>query len=214
MARPRIGSRFRHPLVSTVMLAAALAAPTRAVAQAASPEIAEPLVTVTAGLGNAMGWLGMQGERYLAHGLLSVFGGLGYTPKVDAYDPEGITLAAGVRGYTAGLRHRGFAEASARQVATLSDPEQPRRFYGPCGQLGYQYAARGGLLHRAEPLDEHENRPGQRLGQLHGTEGVLGHERFRQPGPDVSFTLRPGLRAFPSSRKDDTEAPPFVTTSS
>ena len=145
MARPRIGSRSRHPLVSTLMLAAALAAPTLGVAQAASPEIAEPVVTVTAGLGNAMGWLGMQGERYLAHGLLSVFGGLGYTPKVDAYDPEGITLAAGVRGYTAGLRHRGFAEASACQVGMVSDPEEPRRFYGPCGQLGYQYAARGGF---------------------------------------------------------------------
>ena len=59
MARPRIGSRSRHPLVSTLMLAAARAAPTLGVAQAASPEIAEPLVTVTAGLGNAMGWLGM-----------------------------------------------------------------------------------------------------------------------------------------------------------
>jgi hypothetical protein len=145
MARPRIGSRSRHPLVSTLMLSAALAGPARAVAQAASPEIPEPLVTVTAGLGNAMGWLGVQGERYLAHGLLSVFGGLGYTPQVDAYDPEGITLAAGVRGYTAGLRHRGFAEASACQVGILSDPEEPRRFYGPCGQLGYQYAARGGF---------------------------------------------------------------------
>jgi hypothetical protein len=145
MARPRIGGRSRHRLVSTLTLAAVLAAPARAVAQAGSPEIAEPLVTVTAGLGNAMGWLGIQGERYLNHGLLSVFGGLGYMPKVDAYDPEGITLAAGIRGYTAGLRHRGFAEASACQVATLSDPEEPRRFYGPCGQLGYQYAARGGF---------------------------------------------------------------------
>ena len=79
------------------------------------------------------------------HGRISAFGGLGYTPSVDVYDPEGITLAAGVRGYTAGLKHRGFAEASACQVGIVSDPERPRRFYGPCGQLGYQFASRGGF---------------------------------------------------------------------
>ena len=27
----------------------------------------------------------------------------------------------------------------------MSDPEHPRRFYGPCGQLGYQFASRGGF---------------------------------------------------------------------
>jgi hypothetical protein len=145
MARPPFGSRSRHPLARTLLLAAALAAPAPAVAQAAVGEIPEPLVTVTAGVGNAMGWFGVQAERYFVHGRLSVFGGLGYTPSVDAFDPEGITLAAGVRGYTAGLKHRGFAEASLCQVATLSDPEHPTRFYGPCGQLGYQFASRGGF---------------------------------------------------------------------
>jgi len=54
-------------------------------------------------------------------------------------------VAAGLRGYTAGRRHQGFAEASLCQVSTLSDPIEPRRFYGPCGQLGYQYASRGGF---------------------------------------------------------------------
>ena len=97
---------------ATAALLLALAAPAPALAQAAPGEIPEPVVTVTAGLGNAMGWLGVQAERYLTHGRLSAFAGLGYTPRVDAFDPEGVTLAAGVRGYTAGLKHRGFAEAS------------------------------------------------------------------------------------------------------
>jgi len=145
MARRRIGSGLGYPLARTLVLAAILAAPVPAVAQAAPRPIPEPRVTVTAGFGNAMGWLGVQAERYLAHGLLSVFGGLGYTPSIEAFDPEGVTLAAGVRGYTAGLKHRGFAEASVCQVGTVSDPERPRRFYGPCGQLGYQFASRGGF---------------------------------------------------------------------
>lgn len=129
----------------TLMLTATLAGPARATTQAASVPLAEPLVTVTAGVGNAMGWFGVQAERYLVHGRLSAFGGLGYTPSIDAYDPEGVTFAAGVRGYTGGLKHRAFAEASACQVGTVSDPDRPRRFYGPCGQLGYQFASRGGF---------------------------------------------------------------------
>ena len=84
-------------------------------------------------------------EGYLAHGRLSAFAGLGYTPRIDDFDPEGVTVAAGVRGYTAGLKHRAFAEASVCQVGTLSDPSEPKRFYGPCGQLGYQFASRGGF---------------------------------------------------------------------
>lgn len=143
MARPTFVSRSRQ-LLPTLILAAALASPAQA-AQTAPVPIAEPLVTVTGGVGNAMGWLGVQAERYFVHGRMSAFGGLGYTPSVDVYDPNGITLAAGVRGYTAGLKHRGFAEASACQVGIVSDPERPRRFYGPCGQLGYQFASRGGF---------------------------------------------------------------------
>ena len=143
-AHPRSQWHLLH-LAIPAGLMLALAAPAHAGAQAAPREIAEPLVTVTAGIGNAMGWFGAQAERYFTHGRLSVFGGLGYTPSVDAFDPEGVTLAAGVRGYTAGLKHRGFAEASVCQVATLSSQDHPTRFYGPCGQLGYQFASRGGF---------------------------------------------------------------------
>lgn len=145
MARPTFVSRFHPVLTRTLLLATTLAGPVQAATQTAPAAFPEPLVTVTAGVGNAMGWLGVQAEGYLAHGRLSAFGGLGYTPSVDAFDPEGITLAAGVRGYTAGLKHRGFAEASVCQVGIVSDPEEPRRFYGPCGQLGYQFASRGGF---------------------------------------------------------------------
>ena len=45
-------------LTSPAGLMLALAAPAHAVAQAAPGEIPEPLVTVTAGVGNAMGWFG------------------------------------------------------------------------------------------------------------------------------------------------------------
>ena len=145
MARPSLGSRTRHPLARALLLAAMLTAPAPAVALSRAYEVREPLVTVTAGVGNAMGWLGAHAEPYFSHGRFSAFAGLGYMPIVDAFDPEGVTLAAGVRGYTAGLEHRGFAEASLCQVGIMSDPEHPSRFYGPCGQLGYQFASRGGF---------------------------------------------------------------------
>src|SRR5689334_22978950 len=43
----------------------------------------ERIATVTAGIGNTMGWLGVQGERYFAHERLSAFLGLGYTPSIN-----------------------------------------------------------------------------------------------------------------------------------
>ncbi len=123
-----------------------LTAPLPLVAQVSSPAgIPVPVVTFTGGVGNAMGWFGVQAERYFVQGRVSAFGGLGYTPSVETYDPSGVTVAAGLRGYTAGRKHRAFAEASGCQVATLSDPIEPSRFYGPCFQLGYQFASRGGF---------------------------------------------------------------------
>jgi len=101
------------------------------------------VATVTGGVGNAMGWFGAQAERYFAHSRLSVFGGAGYTPALDDFDPSGLTVAAGLRGYTGGRKHRAFLEASACQVGIVSSSVAPKRFYGPCGQLGYQFASRG-----------------------------------------------------------------------
>jgi hypothetical protein len=111
-------------------------------------QAAEPLrvVTVTAGVGNAMGWLGAQGERYFGPDRLSVFVGAGYTPSTDQYEPSGPTFAAGLRGYTAGFKHRGFLEVSVSQIFTQSHAvELGRRLYGPGLAAGYQYAARGGF---------------------------------------------------------------------
>jgi hypothetical protein len=104
------------------------------------------VVTVTAGVGNAMGWLGAQGERYFGPDRLSAFVGAGYAPSTDQDEPSGPTFAAGLRGYTAGFRHRGFLEASVSQIFTQTHAVEPgRRLYGPGLAAGYQYAARGGF---------------------------------------------------------------------
>jgi hypothetical protein len=81
----------------------------------------ERLVTVTAGVGNAMGWFGVQGERYFLDERISIFAGVGYTPHIDRGEPDGPTFAAGLRSFTSGLKHRLFLEASASQLVTTSE---------------------------------------------------------------------------------------------
>ncbi|MCI0372270.1 MAG: hypothetical protein L0214_13085 [candidate division NC10 bacterium] len=106
----------------------------------------ERLVSLTAGVGNAMGWFGAQGERYLLDERLSIFVGLGYTPQIDPGDPTGPTFAAGLRSFTSGLRHRFFMEASASQL--IVEPvgaDGGRRLYGPGLQGGYQFVPAGGF---------------------------------------------------------------------
>lgn len=104
------------------------------------------VVSVTAGVGNAMGWFGAQGERYFGPDRLSAFVGAGYTPTLDQYEPSGLTFAAGLRGYTAGFKHRGFLEASVTQIFTEVNGLEPgRRLYGPGLAAGYQFASRGGF---------------------------------------------------------------------
>ena len=102
------------------------------------------VATITAGTGNALGWFGVQGERYWRD-RYSGFIGLGYTPSLDDY-PSGPTFAAGVRGFTGGYRHRGFLELSFSQLLLLRDlGDGSRRLYGPGLQAGYQLATRGGF---------------------------------------------------------------------
>lgn len=102
-------------------------------------------LTLTGGVGNALGWFGVQGERYLPGDRVSVFGGLGYTPEVDN-GASGVTLAGGARGYTAGQRHRGFLELSVSQISVESFCRDAcSRQYGPGLQAGYQFAGRGGF---------------------------------------------------------------------
>jgi hypothetical protein len=104
------------------------------------------VVTVTAGVGNAMGWFGAQGERYFGPDRLSAFVGAGYTPSLDQGEPSGPTFAAGLRGYTAGVKHRGFLEASVSQIfIEVIGLEPGRRLYGPGLAAGYQFASRGGF---------------------------------------------------------------------
>lgn len=111
-------------------------------APAAITAPAERRVTVTVGGGNAMGWFGAQAERYVAHERGSLFAGLGYTPDVDGDDSAGPAVAAGVRGYTTGQRHRAFVELSLSQISVSSGGGH---YYGPGLQLGYQYTARHGF---------------------------------------------------------------------
>jgi hypothetical protein len=104
------------------------------------------IATVTAGIGNTMGWLGLQGERYFAHERLSAFVGAGYTPSIDPGDPSGPTFALGVRGFTTGVKHRGFLALSVSQLFVETGfAENPSRLYGPGLEAGYQFASRGGF---------------------------------------------------------------------
>ncbi len=99
-------------------------APPAATVVAPSP----PRATLLGGLGNSLGWFGIQGEAYFVTGRLSTFAGLGYTPDLEGNDPTGLTGAAGVRGYTGGVRHRAFVE--------LGVPRWPSRWISPCSRMG------------------------------------------------------------------------------
>lgn len=106
--------------------------------------------TLLAGYGNATGWLGIQGERYLGTGRYSVFAGLGYAPSVEERQATGVAVAAGVRAYTLGVRHRAFVDLLVSQLAAEVTPEGSlergkKRSYGPAVQVGYQYVAQGGF---------------------------------------------------------------------
>ena len=120
--------------------------PAVARAQTAGPVTTPRAVAVTAGVGNAMGILGVQGERYLPGDRLSVFGGVGYLPKGDPGDASGVALAGGMRAFTSGARHRGFVEVSVSHLAhDLACFDDCHHYYGPGVQGGYQFVARRGL---------------------------------------------------------------------
>jgi hypothetical protein len=115
-----------------------------------SPRLLPRSVTVTAGVGNAMGWFGAQGERYLGDERVSLFVGLGYTPRFDQNNSHGLTFAGGLRGFTRGDKHRAFLEGSLSQLFVESGPlGADRRLYGPGLQAGYQFVARGGFTFMA-----------------------------------------------------------------
>ena len=135
-----------RPLILTLLLL--VSAPLAAVGQE-SP-VPKRVATLMAGVGNVMGWFGLHGEGYFARERLSGFGGLGYTPSVDPGNPSGLTFAVGLRGFTPGIKHRGFLALSLSQLAVESGSgEDPRRFSGPGLEAGYQYASRGGFTFMA-----------------------------------------------------------------
>jgi hypothetical protein len=131
---------------SAITLLVGLAGVASAQEAPARPYPGPRLVSLTAGVGNAMGWLGAQGERYLLDERLSVFVGVGYTPQIDPGDPTGPTFAAGLRSFTSGLKHRLFLEASASQLVLETEgADGGRRLYGPGLQGGYQFVSAGGF---------------------------------------------------------------------
>src|SRR3954471_23295979 len=109
------------PLIA-LMLLMLLLGPLSAAAQdsAATQRIPRRVATVTAGVGNVMGWLGLHGEKYFAGERLSGFVGLGYTPPIDTGDPSGPTFSVGLRAFTPGISHRGFLALSVSQLAVQS----------------------------------------------------------------------------------------------
>jgi hypothetical protein len=124
-------------LVGLTSLAAAQEAPVRVYP-------GERLVSLTAGVGNAMGWFGAQGERYFLDERLSIFLGVGYTPQIDPGDPTGPTFAAGLRSFTSGLKHRFFLEASASQLVLETEgADGGGRHYGPGLQGGWRRSVPG-----------------------------------------------------------------------
>ena len=100
--------------------------------------------SVTGGIGNVMGWFGLQAERYVTDERISGFVGLGYTPSVDG-SASGPTFAAGIRGFTRGATNRGFLSLSISQIVVESNVANPQQLYGPALEVGWQYVARGGF---------------------------------------------------------------------
>ena len=133
--------RLFVPAVLLVSLPAAGAAQT--------PEPGPRNWTLQAGVGNSFGWFGLNVEKHLTGERFSVFGGLGYSPEPDdndePSDASGVAVAAGVRGFTPGRKHRGFLELSISQVAVETNCTGCARLYGPGIQAGWHYTATGGF---------------------------------------------------------------------
>ena len=137
---------MRHPAFVVLVVLLSLWAPLALAGQEVTESLpaSTRVATLTGGVGNTMGWFGLQGERYFAGERLSLFLGAGYTPEIDPGIPTGPTFALGIRGFTAGLKHRGFLALSLSQLF-VEQYGNSRRFYGPGLEAGYQFASRGGF---------------------------------------------------------------------
>jgi hypothetical protein len=113
-----------------------------------------PRLSLTGGVGNSLGWFGVQGEHYLREGRFSIFAGVGYATNFEepsAPDISGtVAVAGGSRAFFGGRKHRLFVEGSISLVAREwwldehgSEHEASR--YGPGLQVGYQLLSRKGV---------------------------------------------------------------------
>ena len=122
-----------------ILTLAVLAAPAHA--QRAEPTLQPQMRSTSflAGFGNSMGWLGVQGEKYLGSGRVSLFGGLGYTPSVYEGDANGVRQRKGTVDQALGngrslheLEHEGrhtieiFEAVDRRNVRMVQRGDGPR----------------------------------------------------------------------------------------
>ncbi|HSM04280.1 MAG TPA: hypothetical protein VK858_06650 [Longimicrobiales bacterium] len=140
----RIGSRLGGP--SALLLLLLVVAPGDLEGQAAT----RPSWAITAGVGNVRGWLGANGEIFLAGGDWSLLAGVGYVPESDVVVEAFAAFGGGARRYFGGDRHAGFAELSYTLVAVEQSglffgTEESERLYGPGVGVGYRFTAGGGF---------------------------------------------------------------------
>ena len=130
-----------------IVVAFVITVPVQSEAQAnADNPLTSRSVTVTVGVGQSMGWLGVQGERYLQSARFSVFGAVGYLPESEPGDTSGFAFAGGMRAFTSGAKHRGFLELSVSPITyELACFDDCRSYYGPAVQGGYQFVSPGGF---------------------------------------------------------------------
>ena len=141
---------MRTPAAPVLLLALAIAPPLLAQKWEGFRPIGQRRYTATAGVGNSMGWFGVQGERYLLDERLSIFAGLGWSPSVDPSKRDRPAFSAGIRSFTSGAKHRLFAEGSASQVVrSVGGAADGGPYYGPGLQAGYQFVSPGGFTFMA-----------------------------------------------------------------
>lgn len=120
-------------------------------AQNASPsrEAHERIASLSAGVGNSMGWAGFAGQVFLRGDHLSAFASAGHPLGGNAGAPS-LAGAAGLRVFSRGQRHRRFMELSVSPLAILAANRVfIEQFYGPGASVGYEYTALEGLAFAA-----------------------------------------------------------------
>lgn len=130
-----------------ILLLGLLAFPGFLPAQTTPDSLPKPrFFTLTAGFANTLSGVGIQGEKYFAKTRLSVFAAVGYTPAENDGDYQGAGVAGGLRGFTPGVKHRGFLELSVSPLfLDTSCFDACSLHYGPGLSAGWQYVSRGGF---------------------------------------------------------------------